>query len=251
MRSSALNFQQHSSDITSLTVTWSLINSPFHHCCKYHVNDASFFPPCRIRLSAGETSRGRRWPSSKLRCWVVVARVRLKKKKSWGPSCWAFSCTGNHGAHLFRAVGNGVPANYGFNLGALQQRKRKEKAELAEKEHYELKTVEVEWIEISRHEFCEKAGIGTFSLSVTIEGSSAEIQRSRRPMTLTDQGPSSDPSPEALEQLRECECAQFQRHFQSHFFRDLKVKKIQRKILQRSQTKKETMLKAGASKEWT
>ena len=43
-------------------------------------------------------------------------------------------------------------------------------------------------------------------------------------MTLTDQGPSSDPSPEALEQLRECECAQFQRHFQSHFFHDLKSK---------------------------
>ena len=120
--------------------------------------------------------------------------------------------------------------NNGFNLGALQQRKRKEKAELAVKEHYELKTVEVEWIEISRHEFCEKARIGTFSLSVTIEGSSAEIQRSRRPMTLTDQGPSPDPSPEALEQLRECECAQFQRHFKSYFFRDLKVKRIQRKI---------------------
>ena len=36
--------------------------------------------------------------------------------------------------------------------------------------------------------------------------------------------PSSDPSPEALEQLRECECAQFQRRFQSHFFHDLKSK---------------------------
>ena len=41
---------------------------------------------------------------------------------------------------------------------------------------------------------------------------------------MTDQGSSSDPSFEALEQLRECECAQFQRHFQSHFFRDLKSK---------------------------
>ena len=46
--------------------------------------------------------------------------------------------------YVSRAVRNGVPANYGFNLRALQQRKRKEKAELAEKEHYELKTVEVE-----------------------------------------------------------------------------------------------------------